>query len=68
MMIIEVGEDGYEEIMAYTELCDIIEEQHDDEFKNPERHWVFKDILSHQGPLLSGDPGYIGWPWKFNIL
>jgi hypothetical protein len=54
--------------MAYTELCDIIEEQHDDEFKNPERHWVFKDIFDHQGPLKPGDPGYIGCPWNVEIL
>jgi hypothetical protein len=44
-MLMDVGEDGYEESMAYIELCDIIEDQHDDEYKNPERHWVFKDIL-----------------------
>jgi hypothetical protein len=68
MMLIEVGEDGYEEIMAYTDLCDIIEDQHDDEFKNPERHWVFKDILDHQGRLKSGDPGYIGCLWNVEIL
>jgi hypothetical protein len=49
-MLIEVDEDGYEEIMACTELCDIIEDQHDAEFC-PERHWVFKDILGHQGSL-----------------
>jgi hypothetical protein len=47
-VLIEIGEDGYEDIIAYTELCDIIEEQNDEEFKNPERHWVFKGILEHQ--------------------
>jgi hypothetical protein len=30
IMLIEVGEDGYEEILTYTELCDIIEQQHED--------------------------------------
>jgi hypothetical protein len=55
--------------MAYTELCDIIEEQYDDnDFKNPEQHLVFKEILGYQGPLKSGDPGYIGYPWNVEIL
>jgi hypothetical protein len=69
-MLVEVGEDGYEALMAYTELCNIIEEQHDgdDEFKNPERHWVVKDILGHQKPLEIGDPEYIGFPWNVKIL
>jgi hypothetical protein len=53
-MLVEVGEDGYEALMAYTELCDIIEGQHDDEFNKPVRHWVFKDIVGHQGPFKSG--------------
>jgi hypothetical protein len=67
-MLIELGEYGYEVIMAYTELCDSIEDQHDDEFKDPERRWVCKDILGHQGPLKNGDPGYIGCPWNVEII
>jgi hypothetical protein len=53
--------------MAYAELCDIIEEQHD-AFRNLEQHWVFKDTLDHQTPLKGGDPGYIGCPWSVDIL
>ena len=67
-MLIEVGEDGYEELLSYTELSDIIEEQHEDEFKNPERHWVFKDILEHIGPLKPSDPQYNGSTWMVKIL
>jgi hypothetical protein len=66
-MLIEFGEDGYEASMAYTELCDIIENQHDGQFKNPERHCIFKDILGYQGTLKSGDPGNIFCPWNVEI-
>jgi hypothetical protein len=67
-MVIKVGEDGYEESLSYTELCDIIEQQHEDELNNSKRHWVFKEILEHQGPLEPSDPEYNDSPWNVKIL
>jgi len=67
-MLIEVGEDGYEEILSYVELCDIIEQQHAEDMLNPERHWVFKKIVSHIGPVKPTDPEYMGSTWNLKIL
>ena len=55
----------YEEILTYNEILEYIaknEEQDDDQAIV----WKFKRIVSHQGPLKKGDPGYNGS--KFNVL
>ena len=49
-MLIEI--DDVEELIAYNELSDIIEQQHEDDL-NKEDFYTFKDILDHQGPLKS---------------
>ena len=56
-MLIEI--DDVEELIAYTELSDIIEQQHDEDMEK-EDFFTFKeeDILDHQGPLKSNDNNY----------
>ena len=54
-MIVKYSDDDIEEIMAYTELCDIIEDQMEREENNPEKLWIFKEVLSHSGPLKQSD-------------
>ncbi len=56
-----------DEILAYNELSDIIEKQHEDELHAPDdATWAFKAINEHQGPLPSSDPRYKGS--SYNVL
>ena len=58
--LIQFGDPTYEEIIAYTELCDIIEEQHLDELENADKLFAYKRIVTQVGPLKSSDPDYKG--------
>ena len=61
-MLIEI--DDVEELIAYNELSDIIEQQHEDDL-DKEDFYTFKDILDHQGPLKSSHKDYKGS--SFNV-
>ncbi len=50
----------YEEIVAYNDICDYIEE--DDGW---EGEWKFEEILDHEGPLKPGDKRYMGCKYNF---
>ena len=65
--VIEYGEPAYEEIMSYGELSDIIEQQNEAELELEDRLYIFKKILSHEGPLQSGDPRYKGSRWNLKV-
>ena len=56
----QCGEDEYEEIIAYNELSDIIEWQHQAEADGEMDMWTFKDVLDHEGPIASTSPKYKG--------
>ena len=62
----DVLKDKAEDVIAYTELCDIMEEQYDKEQSGGEDvvH-AFDDIIAHQGPLNQSDPRYKGS--KYNV-
>ena len=47
--LVQCGEDEYEEIIAYSELSDIIEWQHQAEADGEMDVWTFKDVLNHEG-------------------
>ena len=66
--LIQVGDEerGYEEIMAYNELSDLIERQHEAEVNGELQAWAFKGIAGHQGPLKVGNPLYKGS--SYNVL
>ena len=50
-----VNDNEYEEIIAYNEILNHLEQdQHDDGL------WRFKSITGHQGPLSKSDPAYKG--------
>jgi len=53
--LVEVGDGEFDEIIAYNELSDLIERQHEAEAKGEMNVWTFKDIVSHQGPLKPND-------------
>ena len=41
-LAIDDNPDAPEELIAYNELCDLLERQHDDEEKHPEKYWSFQ--------------------------
>ena len=63
---VEVGDGEFDKIIAYNELSDLIERQHEAEAKGEMNFWAFEDIISHQGPLKPTDQCYKGS--SYNIL
>ena len=55
-----IDEADEDEIISYNELIDIIHKQQMEEDEDPDRLWVFKDIIGHQGPLKPDDKSYKG--------
>eukprot|EP00957_Ditylum_brightwellii_P067622 5133066-Ditylum_brightwellii.AAC.1 len=50
------------EIIAYNELRNIVEQQHEEEIYSPEIvTWAFKDITGYQGPLQASNTWYKGF-------
>jgi len=66
--LISCGDDAYEEILAYNELSDIIERQHDEEASGDLNTWTFTQILEHQGPLSSSNADYKGSSYNVMVL
>ena len=64
--LIEKGSGNQDEIMAYAELSALIEAQREEEILNPDRPWIYKDIIGHEGPLTSKHPNYKGC--IYNVL
>ena len=64
--LVSKGNGDYDEIMAYAELSALIESQREEEFLNPDRPWIYKDIIGHEGPLTPKDPNYKGC--IYNVL
>ncbi len=65
--LISCGDDAYEEIIAYNELSDIIECQHKAEADGELDTWIFKEVLSHEGPLNSSSPKYKGSSYNVHV-
>ena len=49
--ILDIGDDGIEEIMSYVEVCDRIETMIEAEQSGDTSIFTFKKILEHEGPL-----------------
>jgi hypothetical protein len=65
--LVEMSNGKLEEIIAYNELSDFIERQHEAELYSPDSaSWAFKEITEHQGPLTSSDRRYKGS--SYNVL
>ena len=58
-----VGNDEFEEVVAYNDLLDYIEK---DEFQ--EGVWKFKQIIGHEGPLRKGHPDHKGSLYNVQVL
>ena len=62
--LVEIGEGKYEEILTYNEISNMIDEQ--EEADEEQKHWLFTDILDHQGPLTQNHHDYKGS--AYNVL
>ena len=57
--LVQYGDEGgYSEIVAYNDICDIMEKQREaDESGESDRH-AYRAIIGHEGPLKPSDPKY----------
>jgi hypothetical protein len=63
--LVELGDGDFDKIISYNTLCDLVEDQHD-ENDLEEKVWVVKSVQGHQGPLKKKDPTYKGS--SYNVL
>ena len=63
--LVSIDGDKADQIVAYNDLMDYLEEQMSDE-TNADLMWNFKDIVAHEGPLKPSDPSYKGS--HYNVL
>ena len=66
--IIELGQGDLDEIIAYNELSALVEEQREYEVLNPDRAWIYKAIIGHEGPLNPKHPKYKGSSYNVLVL
>ena len=64
--LVEIGNGDVDEIIAYAELSDLVEAQREEELLNPDKAWIYKAIIGHEGPLNPSDPKYKGS--LYNVL
>jgi len=65
--LLEIGAGEHDEIIAYNELSDLVEQQVNEERSTDDMSpWVYDDIIAHQGPLKPTDPFYKGS--SYNVL
>jgi hypothetical protein len=60
-------EDAIDDVIAYSTLCDMVEDQMDEELRyGGHRPWSHLSVTDHQGPLIQTDHRYKGSSW--NVL
>ena len=66
--LIQSGSDDnlVDDVITYTELSDLVDQQNTAEDLNPDRPWIYKSVKAHQGPLHTKHPNYKGS--KYNLL
>jgi putative ribosome biogenesis GTPase RsgA len=57
--LLEIEEGNYDAIITYNKLCDLLEQQEEQQDTNdPDTLWTYDDILGHQGPIKPNNPFY----------
>ena len=65
--LIEISNGELDEIIAYNELSNLIEDQHEKELHAPESAtWAFKSLNGHEGPISPSSKRYKGS--SYNVL
>jgi hypothetical protein len=62
--LVELADGKFEEILAYNELSNLIEDHENNDDEN--KHYAFSDIIDHQGPLTQRHKDYKGS--LYNVL
>ena len=65
-LLCKLADDKTQIIMDYQTICDLIEEQDQEELEG--KHWTFKKILSHVGPIKPTDENYMGSQYNVKVL
>ena len=65
-LLCKLAYDKTQIIMDYQTICDLIEEQDQEELEG--KHWTFKKILSHVGPIKPTDENYMGFQYNVRVL
>ena len=65
--LVELGDGTYEDIVGYTDLCDLVEHQNQTETEKEDQLYTFKAIKNHHGPLKRSDPDQTT-TWRSNGL
>jgi hypothetical protein len=63
----KLPESDQDEILAYNDIIDYIEQQYSKEQDDPDRLWIFKEIIAHEGPLPKSHPNYHGSKWNVMV-
>ena len=62
-----MGDDEYDEIMTYNDICDIMEKQREADESGKSEQYAYQGITAHDGPLKKGDPRYNGSLWNLLV-
>ena len=65
--LISLGDDDVEELIAYGELSDIIDRQHQAEANGELDTWTFSSIVEHEGPLTPHHSRYNGSSYNVKV-
>lgn len=63
----EVDGETYEDLIAYNQVLDYIEDLKDSALSDTEKVWNFVRFSGHQGPLTQRDPDYRGSKYNLQI-
>jgi hypothetical protein len=67
--LISLADGEIEEIVGYTELCDLIEQQLEEEKqRDPNKLWTYLQILDHKGPIKQKSEDYKGSMYNVLVL
>jgi len=67
-MLLQLGDESQiETIMSYTDVCNMVESQIDEEINDPTKQWTYKGIIRHEGPTNPSDPMYKGSKYNLKV-
>ena len=65
--LVSYGDDEYQRIMEYNDICDIMEKQREADESGESEQYAFRAIVGHDGPLKPGNPKYNGSTWNLLV-
>ncbi|MDJ0828176.1 MAG: reverse transcriptase domain-containing protein, partial [Rhodobacter sp.] len=67
-LLVRLGDGDLEEILGYSEICAILEDQHKAEESGEMPIFTYRKVLDHAGPIKPTDPNYKGSSWNVKLL